>query len=337
MKVARAVAVVLGLGAPVALTMACGARSELFLGGYVGSDGGIGPDAPSTEDVVLPGLDVAPRRDVVQAAACADAGDTLVYAVTTDMSTRNFQILKFDPSSAGFSIVGPLACPDPYTPFSMAVDRQGHAYVAYYDQAALVAGRNPPPASIYRVNLNTAGCVATNYVPNAGFQSFGMAFVANDVGMDETLYIASNNATSVSSAPPGVLGAINETTLALNTVGTFTPQVFAAELTGTGDGRLFAFWAPTGLNTTGSAVAEIDKATAHVTGQASLPTVTQGGGWAFAFWGGSFYLFTNPGGPQGDTTTVVQKYDPSAGTVVQIATYFQTIVGAGVSTCAPVQ
>jgi hypothetical protein len=339
MKVARAVAVLLGLTAPVALTVACGARSGLFLL-ETPVDAGATPDAVVViDDVALPGLDVAPRRDVVQQIACADAGDTLIYAVTTDSVGGTFEILKFDPASAQFTPIGPLNCPDPYTPFSMAVDRQGHAYVAYYDEAALAQGLTPPPANIYRVNLNTAACVPTAYVPSQLFQSFGMAFVANDVGVDETLFIASNNAVSVTSAPPSVLGAINEATLALNPIGMFTPQVIAAELTGTGDGRLFAFWAPGGLNSVGSAVAEIDKTNAHVIGQASLPAVEQGGGWAFAFWGGNFYLFTNPGGGAAgsSTTSIVQKYDPSTGAVVQIATYPLTIVGAGVSTCAPVQ
>jgi hypothetical protein len=105
-----------------------------------------------------------------------------------------------------------------------------------------------------------------------------------------------------------------------------------AELTGTGAGGLFAFWGPDGNGSPGSAIVEIDKTTAQVTNSSSLPTVTQGDGWAFAFWGGDFYTFTAPAG-----STVVNRYDPNDGTVVQVAETDDEIVGAGVSTCAPQQ
>ena len=334
MKVARAAAVLLGLAAPVALTVACGARSGLFLSEAALADAAVQADAVVIDDVALPGLDAKPRRDVIQQSACADAGDTLIYNVTTDQSGTGFRLLRFDPASAQFTVIGPLVCPDPYSPFSMAVDRQGHAYVLYYDEFQASPGAVLPPGKIYRVNLNTAACEATSYVPDPAFQSFGMGFVSNDVGTGETLYVATNN-----NVTTGNLGAIDEATLTLTPIGPFTPTVSQAELTGTGDGRLFGFWAPNGPDSPGAAISQIDKASAQVIAQASLPGVTQGGGWAFAFWGGSFYLFTNPGGAVagGSTTTIVQKYDPNSGALVQVATYPQTIVGAGVSTCAPVQ
>jgi hypothetical protein len=45
---------------------------------------------------------------------------------------------------------------------------------------------------------------------------------------------------------------------------------------------------------------------------------------------GDFYLFTAPGG-----SSIVTRFRPSDGSLVQVATLSQTIVGAGVSTCAP--
>jgi hypothetical protein len=51
---------------------------------------------------------------------------------------------------------------------------------------------------------------------------------------------------------------------------------------------------------------------------------------AFAFWGGAFYIFT---GDSGNST--VTKYDPSDGSVSFQGTSPGLIVGAGVSTCAP--
>jgi hypothetical protein len=69
-----------------------------------------------------------------------------------------------------------------------------------------------------------------------------------------------------------------------------------------------------------------------VTNSSSLPGVSQGSGWAFAFWGGNFYTFTAPGG-----STVVTRFDPNDGSIVQVAQTSDVIVGAGVSTCAPQQ
>jgi hypothetical protein len=63
--------------------------------------------------------------------------------------------------------------------------------------------------------------------------------------------------------------------------------------------------------------------------QVAAPNV--GGGFSIAYWGGDGYLFTGPGGD-----TIVMRYRPSDGsyaTVAQLADMI--IVGAGVSTCAP--
>jgi hypothetical protein len=326
MRSAQVAAVFLGVVAPVALVAACGARSGLFLDGYVTSesnDGAVSADAPSD---VIPGLD-ANVRDVAPLAICADASDTLVYTVTESNT-----LVKFNPSSAQFTPIGALNCPDPFgrAPFSMAVDRQGNAYVLYYAPAGQGPGSSAPPGSIFKVDLNSAACAPTSFVPGQdGFLGFGMGFVANDVGTGETLYVADSDST------PGRLGAIDETTLSLSVIGTFPTDVQQAELTGTGDGRLFAFYNQVGNSQVGgSVIGQIDKKTGAVIGEALLPQVTQGNGWAFAFWGGNFYTFTAPGPAAG---TVVQRYNPVDGTVVTVATYPEVIDGAGVSTCAPVQ
>ena len=101
----------------------------------------------------------------------------------------------------------------------MAVDRQGAAYVLYYDSTTGVAG------DIYRADLNSAACTSSKYVAGQqGFGSFGMAFVGDTNDMNETLYVASNDTAG------GRLGAISEASLALSLVGTFTPAVGLAEL-----------------------------------------------------------------------------------------------------------
>ena len=62
--------------------------------------------------------------------------------------------------------------------------------------------------------------------------------------------------------------------------------------------------------------------------------------WAFSFWGGSFYFYTMPDETvYPNRTTNVTKYDPGTGA---LDTSYMTnigfrIVGAGVSTCAPIK
>ena len=81
-------------------------------------------------------------------------------------------------------------------------------------------------------------------------------------------------------------------------------------------------------------VAEIDKSSGAILSQAPQPTVTIGSAWAFAFWGGDFWLFTNPSG----ITSQVDRYQPSTGQTTTVKQNVGlSIVGAGVSTCAPIE
>jgi hypothetical protein len=320
-------AIVVGLGVPVLAIVACGSRTGLLVPetAIVEPDGAVvfvpvQPNedvfVPPSEDAELPTIDSTPQRDTSNP-ICADASDTLVYAVTTSNT-----LLRFDPPSGTFTQIGTINCPDPFgrNPFSMAVDRFGIAYVLYADY------QSTTPGSIFRVSLATASCEASTFVPGQdGFNSFGMAFSADDIGTGETLYVASDDTAS------GRLGAIDENTLVLTDVGSFNPAATAAELSGTADGRLFAFFAPQGQGTSGMTIAQIDKTSAALTAQNFLPTVDEGDAWAFAFWGGDFYMFTAPDG----AGSVVTRYSPSDGSLAQVASWPESIVGAGVSTCAP--
>jgi hypothetical protein len=141
--------------------------------------------------------------------------------------------------------------------------------------------------------------------------------------------------TSSGGALPGarVLDAIDKTNnFKLTFVGE-DDRIQAAELTGTGDGRLFAFYQdPSDLS--GSNIGEVDTQTGQIIGQRHFESVDQGRGWAFAFWGGDFYMFHAPGG-----TTTVTRWRPVDNSVATVATAPPgvRIVGAGVSTCAPQQ
>lgn len=307
---------------PTALFFACGSRTPLAEpetatvtpDGSVTIDGQTPRDAARDQltDSFIPGIDAQVRdanRD-----DCPDADATFVYVVT-----EQNELLAFNPPAASFKKIGLLSCPTKTpgsTPFSMAVDRTGVAYVLFND------------GNLFRVSTKTAACVATNFAPNQqGFQTFGMGFSSNAGGPAETLFIASDESTG-----GGNLGSIDVQNFTVNPVAAFNPPINRAELTGTGDGRLFAFYTDT-QSSNYSFIGEIDKQNANVIGEEQLDGVRQGQGWAFAYWGGDFYTFTSPTGGG----SKVQRFRPLSKQITQVATYPTIIVGAGVSTCAPQQ
>ncbi len=322
-----------GFGAVIA----CGARTPLF----VLEDGPVDaavvdshitlPVVDSTVPVdtspppmdasfdVLPPIDVTPLPDVF-VNDCPDAGATLVYVVG-----ESNVLYSFYPPTAAFTQLGILACPTtlpspqggPATPFSMAVDKKGTAFVVF------------DSGELFQVSTRTAACVSTPYAPNQdGITTFGMGFVGSPSGTGDTLYVAPD--------PMSTLATIDTTSFVLSIVAPFGPEmVTEAELSGTGDGRLFAFYAATDPNSgMSSAVAQIDPTNATVVANNVLSSLPQGDGWAFAFWGGSFYLFTAPMGAGGTQVTQFNPADLSQNTVGSVP---DIIVGAGVSTCAPMQ
>ncbi len=278
-----------------------------------GSDAGVDRATPVDALPLIDGR-VAPdvnRND------CPDADATLIYIITTEN-----ELFAFNPPDGSFRLIGRIACPAPAgtTPFSMAVDRQGVAFVLFNDGA------------LYRVSTLTANCTATSFVKDqAGFGTFGMGYATDELGPSETLFVAADDQNGRARG----LGRIDTAGgFRLATVGDFRPTVERAELTGTGDGRLFAFYTASRTGRpadTLTYVGEINKRTAAVVAETALRTVEQGQGWAFAFWGGDFYLFTAPDGPASRVT----RFRPSDTSVTIVANLGTTIVGAGVSTCAP--
>lgn len=316
----------------VAALGACGSRTGLSLDDPTFAedpdaatlpDGRRVRDGSGLRDVtadMLPPIDSRPRPDV-QRNDCPDADATLVYVVTTQNN-----IYSFYPADGAFKLIGNLTCPAPRgsTPFSMAVDRKGKAFVVFNGAGPGGAGNG----LLYEVSTLTGACIRAPFMPNQmNVSTFGMGFASNDNGPDETLFIASDPQNG-GPPQPAVLGSIDVKTFKLSVIAPFTPIISQAELTGTGDGRLFAFY----REGSGSAIAQIDKATGKLVAVSPLPSVSQGMGWAFAFWGGDFYTFTSPGG-----TSQVTRFRPSDRSVTPVGTLNENIVGAGVSTCAPEQ
>lgn len=297
--------------------VSCGSRTGLFgddPGSGGGSSGGASPEGGregSLQDATfdVPLIDAAPRPDVDRT-GCPDADATFVYVVT-----QQNELFSFYPPDLSFKLIGNLVCPSGgATPFSMAVDRRGVAYVLYND------------GQLYRVSTATAACVPTTFaVAQDGFTTFGMGFASDVGGAAEKLYVTDNDFDGQLRG----LGAIDTTTFKLGFIGSFGTQMKRSELTGTGDGRLFSFWPDT--NGFGpSHLSELSKTTGQIIAQTNLLVGEANDAFAFAFWGGDFWIFTSTGGPSD-----VHRYRPLDDTTTTPTTHPSTIVGAGVSTCAP--
>lgn len=240
---------------------------------------------------------------------CDDTLEGSIYILGSDK-----EFARFEPETQALTVLGNLACPgeEGFTStFSMSVDRHGIAWVLFDD------------GKIFHVDTTTVACSATGFSPCQGnFCQFGMGFVSNAPGSDEeTLYVS-----GVYNSAPGLgLARIDTTTLALTPIADYdTLAGQGAELTGTGDARLFGYFQDTPIH-----LAEIDKSNAHVISSKDLLEVPVGTSWAFAFWGGSFYIMSG---------TAIRKYDPASNltTMINPDVGFD-IVGAGVSTCAPLE
>jgi hypothetical protein len=297
---------------------ACGARSSLPVPPEGPPEGDAGVELPDA------GLDAPPDAppDVTIPSDCADAGVTYVYLVS-----ESNELYAFYPPDLSVMDHGTIGCEDPSvaTPYSMAVDRLGFAYVVFTD------------GNLFEVNLLDASCTPTTFAPDQqGFLQFGMGFSKDADGGVDTLYVTDiSEATGPAGQPiPSKgLASIDVQSFTLSPIGPYTnasTPIVAMELTGTGDGRLYGY----ALNDPGSGgrIIEIDKTSANVISETPLAAGDQDSALAFAFWGGDFYVFTSPGGANGTTIT---RYRPADGTEVQVGTIDDVVVGAGVSTCAP--
>ena len=222
---------------------------------------------------------------------------------------------KFDPPSLMFTQVGTVTCAGAGA-FSMSVDRNAVAWVLVQN------------GTIVRYDIVNHTCTTTAYATGQhSFQTFGMGFSADAPGSAaETLFVSDSELTTAST---GGLAKIDTTSLMLAPVGQYDQLMGRrAEMTGTGDGRLFGAFEGSPY-----VVAEIDKQTAHIKSvapQAAINYPPDTSNFAFAFWGGDFWLFVGPG-----SSTDVFQYKPSTNTTTKRTTETFEIVGAGVSTCAP--
>lgn len=231
------------------------------------------------------------------------------------------QLSAFDPETSKFDDLGILRCPSSGSPFSMAVARDNTAWVLFNN------------GDIFHVDLDTLRCDPTGFLRGQqGFTTFGMGFVSDTPGGDaETLYIASG---PDGTGARGQLGTINLDTMKVRPLGTL-PMMDSPELTGTGQAELWGFTP----NIAVPLVAQIDKRNAAYSNAFRLPALMSSNqsprAWAFAYWGGSFFIFLQRASDQDDSTRVWQL-DRISGRVQMGPQTGRQIVGAGVSSCAPV-
>jgi hypothetical protein len=253
-----------------------------------------------------------------QAGNCSDASK-LVYVIADGTN----MMYSFAPDKLLFRQLGVPNCQTTATANSMAIDRNGTAWVNYAD------------GSIWKVNTSTMACAATSFASGqAGFSSrLSMGFSSNAPGSaDETLFVSDNTGDDTTVADgKGAARVDLSATILMPLGGPFTGDVagWRCELTGTGDARLFGFFTKTPAR-----LAEINKTDGSTPRSVLLPGVNaSAGGYAFSFWGGRFWFYTANGTP----TSSVTMYDPATGLAPQVvlADIGFTIVGAGVSTCAP--
>jgi hypothetical protein len=290
-------------------------------------------EAPADDAEVRVQTDAAPVEDtgapeqdsgtlIQEAAAPSPPGACAVGADLVYVASEERNLYAFDPAHVSFTLLGNIDCANGMYVNSMAIDRNATAWINYDD------------GSLWKVDTQHPACTSTNFLPNQqGVSLFGMGFAAkSDGGAEDTLFI--------DDLGGGGLGYIDLTSMMLMRLGPFTGGLVdhSCELTGTSTGNLFGFFEGSPLGDAGAAaVAALDPNTEGATQQWPLPSIDTGSDWAFAAWGGDFYLFTADKYDSNDPFTTVTRFRPGDGSVTVLAQDIGfRVVGAGSSTCAPV-
>jgi len=231
-------------------------------------------------------------------------------------------LLRFEPETLTVVPLGLVNCPaGGATPFSMAVDKEGFAWVLYSN------------GSLWKVNTGDASCQSTSFVSGQqGFTMFGMGFTADGPTTNTESLFISGGSMSMFLGETGSLGSIALPAMMVTSVSQFPVGPGSPELTGTRFGELWGFFAMSSP----SHVSRINKQTAALEKTWPLPNNLQSPeAWAFAHWGGDFYLFFKA---QGNVASGAFHLDGLTGVTTEVMPNLgHTITGAGVSICAPTQ
>jgi hypothetical protein len=240
---------------------------------------------------------------------CVEASQW-IYTIDTDKV-----LARFDPNTLKFTDIATLRCPTSFTPNSMAVDQNAVAWVAFHD------------GNMFKVDTTTGNCQATSFVPSQhGLTEFGMGFVFDpSTGLD-TLFIAGGANTGMRSS---TLATVSFPGLVVTPVGTVDAGF--PEMSGTGDGQLWGFIPADASASYTAALVKLSTRSGVTLESHEYTDLTGGVSWAMKFWGGNFWIFL------GSSVYKVPRETPELIQPVILDTKRAQIVGAGVSTCAPLQ
>jgi hypothetical protein len=236
-------------------------------------------DADSGTDVVTDGdaaadvvPDVPPDGEVPCACTPGIHNDRIV--VLSD----DAELWTYDPATDTFEFLAALMCGGLSYTYSMAVDEKGVAWILNADSFRIV-----------NVDVNDPSeCEDSGYMPRGSFELFGMAFTNESFAVPcPSLYVHTYSGSGPfrEGEDIGTLAVMDPDTLTLSEVGSI--DFDGGELTGTRDGRLFAF---AGVDP--AKLVEYDKSDARVIELIPLEGLSKTTASAFAFFAGDFYFFT---------------------------------------------
>jgi hypothetical protein len=234
------------------------------------------------------------------------------FVYTIDEFTN--QLSRFDPHTKTFTDLGALSCNQgAATPFSMGVDRNTIAWVLY------------DSGTLYHVDINHGlACTPTTWTGSMGLHVFGMGF-STDVagGTTDSLFVGGGASQMASSYS---LAKVNTSAMTAQVVGT-EPDL--PEMTGNSNAELWGF-IPSASD---ARVVQFDKANGDIIKAFDVPSLAgTSNGYAFAHWGGDYWVFLST-----QSMTTVYQIDHTSGAITSTTLApGRTVVGAGVSTCAPV-
>jgi hypothetical protein len=293
---------------------ACGSNAD---------DGGNRPGTPDSGNIEVVDAGGAGGR-------CDDENSQKVFVITTDLSAQPYEshLFRFDPTDTSYTHIGELDCPGVLLR-SMAVDRDGSGWGSMGD------------GSLVRIDTETADCSASGMeLEQHSVSRYGMGYSTLGESDSEKLYITATGSdwSGQPNQPYRKLAVIDTSTLQIEIVGDLEAPVPAnMELTGTGDGRLFGMVLD--VRNLSNIIVSVDELNADTAATLSSKTVPleANSGFAFAHWGGDFWLFTEAD----DGKARVAQFDFDNGVIEQTVDIdlgvAGSIVGAGVSTCAPIR
>ena len=261
---------------------------------------------PEQEPEAPPVVEPEPEPEPIPPPPEDDCAETSELLYTVDKG--NGALYLFDPSNGTFRYLGIPDCgPFAGTPTSMAVARNGRAYIRYSSQ------------TLYVIELDSLECTETAMQVSA-FGSFGMGYATlHAETWEDELFIANRS----------TLARLDTTTFSVHPLGGLPSQ---SELTGNARGEL---WGVFPLESPAQ-IMELDRETGIPLQSITLsfmPSPTTIDTFAFATWGGEFFVFLRLYG-MGESTQVY-RISPTGTTEILSQDTGRNIVGVGVSTCAP--